>query len=99
MPPTCLTRASITSDSFRNIINCAAVPGMTVASAADGNIGQIEWTGCKDNFIPGSTCEVGLSNCGTISTYWGANCQEATACGQVNMQACLGGNGIECNGP
>ncbi len=84
---------------FSNVIDCLNIPGSTVASASTGLIDNAPWTGCQGGAVPGSSCEMALASCGTISTYAGANCQVATFCGTVTMEACLGQSPVDCPSP
>jgi len=83
---------------FSNIIDCVDIPGTTVASGSTGNA-NVGWTVCQGGYIPGSTCSRALAVCGNIETYNGANCQDATYCGQVDMQACIGSSAVDCPPP
>jgi len=81
---------------FDNVLPCASDPALTVASASNGTINGNSWTMCNSGSVPGYNCTKSGLDCGTIQTYSGANCQEATGCGQVTMTACIGSTPYDC---
>jgi hypothetical protein len=69
-----------------------------VASGANGVKNGTDWTGCQAGSVPGYDCTMSEAECGTIDTYWGASCEEASFCGNVAMQACIGSTPYDCPG-
>jgi len=78
-------------------VGCPDDPGQTTASG-DGTVANGTWTGCSTGYVPSSSCQMSEQVCGTLNTYWGANCQQATFCGNVNMLACEGAAYVSCPG-
>ena len=74
---------------------CVGQQGQTVLSGANANA-NANWSGCATGSVPSSSCEMSEQGCGDVDTYWGANCQENTFCGNVTMLACLGQAYVDC---
>lgn len=81
---------------FTNAVQCVNFPGQNVASGAALNTNGDDWSTCMGGSIPGSTCHNTEQKCGTMRAYAGVNCQVATYCGDLDMEACLGTSGYNC---
>jgi hypothetical protein len=78
-------------------LGCVNDPGQTVASGSNGNA-NVDWTGCATGYVPSSSCQMSEQVCGDVDTYWGANCQQNTFCGNYSMYACQGVTPVNCPG-
>lgn len=83
---------------FQNNLTCTKFPEHSVTTAQSLGTNGRGWPQCKSGSIPGSTCSNMETVCGSIATFWSANCAQADFCGNVEMEACAGTTSVNCPG-